>query len=369
MSAVDLGPAIGFLTSPTVGFLLKLGSGVAAAGFGIFGIGATTRSADGLLTIKGKIALAGIVVAGMLAIGTTIFDFVAGQSAEQAARLRAERLLVSVQRGIYPMRQLRLSMDVSIGGEFEALTAYRAALRKSIEKDRRCEKRPQTQIACSGVDLSTSRILFYEIPRSSPYFPSARSSLGHALRYIEVRVSMYKQKAAGSAGQQEGMYLGRILASWWDTEPPKSSALVYDFETDELSLHVENFPIDDKTAAAAGVYSLIDFMPGFIRATPTVADDPMCLDHKELSVCRDDDLSRFVDGLVLRRFEIAFEYPKRLTLFESPYTACKASKGGGASGLASALPDDIEAIDSLGNITWSKPPSAVEPACKFLSKG
>ena len=64
---------VDFFTSEMFGFLLKLFSGLAAAAFGMLGIGTKTREDDGRLTRNGKIALAGIIVAGLLAArgGTT----------------------------------------------------------------------------------------------------------------------------------------------------------------------------------------------------------------------------------------------------------------------------------------------------------
>lgn len=324
MAGGDPVPIVAFLTSPTVGFLLKLCSGIAAAGFGILGIGATTRSETGALTTKGKIALTGIVLAGVLAIGTSVFDFVSAESVERATRQRAERLLVSVQRGVYPMRGVRASLNVAITGKFEALTSYLTALKKTVAEDRQCKKHPQSQIACSGIDLSTNEILIYSIPKGSPFFPSADSSLGKALNFIEVHVGMYK----GSVDRGKATYLGRFFVEWWPEGLPKTAKLNYDFKRGTLSLEIEDMPVDDKTVASGGVYSLIDFLPGFLWARPTVADDPLCLTRKTLDICRDEDLTQFVDGLVLERFELAFEYPKRIQLFWSEYTTCKADRTG-----------------------------------------
>src|SRR5258708_2946331 len=97
------------LGAPTMGFLLKLFAGLAALGFGILGVGAETRDAGGKLTRKGWIALIGIIVAGILALGTSISEFVAGQEKEQAERRHNERLMLSVQRNLYPLRSVRVS--------------------------------------------------------------------------------------------------------------------------------------------------------------------------------------------------------------------------------------------------------------------
>ena len=89
-----------FFTSDTFGFLLKLFSGLAAAAFGILGIGTKTREDNGRLTRNGKIALTGIIVAGFLAIGTSVYEFTTGQKQAEEAAKKSEKLMLSVQRGL-----------------------------------------------------------------------------------------------------------------------------------------------------------------------------------------------------------------------------------------------------------------------------
>ena len=95
---------ISSLTSPTTGFLLKLFGGLTAAAFGILGVGAKTREDDGRLNCKGLIALIGILVGGILALGTSVYEFAVSQQKERDDRRRSERLMLSIQRGVYPMR-------------------------------------------------------------------------------------------------------------------------------------------------------------------------------------------------------------------------------------------------------------------------
>lgn len=50
-----------FLTSATVGFVLKLLAGLSGAAFGVLGLGAKTRDDEGKLTRQGWVALYGII--------------------------------------------------------------------------------------------------------------------------------------------------------------------------------------------------------------------------------------------------------------------------------------------------------------------
>jgi hypothetical protein len=79
-----------FLSWPTFGFLLKLFSGLAAAGFGILGIGTKTRLDSGKLTKEGKVALVGILVAGAIGSIATINDFVSSANSLALLILNAE---------------------------------------------------------------------------------------------------------------------------------------------------------------------------------------------------------------------------------------------------------------------------------------
>jgi hypothetical protein len=70
-----------FLTSGTFGFLLKVLTTLSAVGFGILGVGVETRNKDnGRLSRNGKIALIGIVAAGVLAMLTGASEFYADQN-------------------------------------------------------------------------------------------------------------------------------------------------------------------------------------------------------------------------------------------------------------------------------------------------
>jgi len=91
--------------SPRFGFATKSLAAIAGAGFGILGVGAKTRDDAGKLTNKGWLALTGIVVAGVFALAASVNDYTSGKVKNEQERKRAERLLSSVQRGLYPPPQ------------------------------------------------------------------------------------------------------------------------------------------------------------------------------------------------------------------------------------------------------------------------
>lgn len=109
-----------FFTSPLFGFLLKLLSGLAAAAFGLFGIGTKTRDDNGKFTRDGRIALIGVLVAGVIAGTTSIYEFSVGHEKDRQEHLQSQRLMLSVQRGLYPLRgvsgELRLTFTQDFAG-------------------------------------------------------------------------------------------------------------------------------------------------------------------------------------------------------------------------------------------------------------
>ena len=56
-------------------------------------------------------------------------------------RRRSERLMLSVQSGVNPMRHLTVSFEMSLANDFEGAIAYGQTLRDQISKDRECKRR------------------------------------------------------------------------------------------------------------------------------------------------------------------------------------------------------------------------------------
>src|SRR3984893_9718605 len=121
------------------GFLLKLFSGLAAAAFGMLGIGTKTREADGRFTRSGKIALVGIIVAGLLGVGTSVYDFATGQKKAREAAKKSQLLMLSVQRGLYPLREMKLAVRVSMSEDFPGAREYEKWLRARIRRNPDCK--------------------------------------------------------------------------------------------------------------------------------------------------------------------------------------------------------------------------------------
>jgi hypothetical protein len=108
---------ITFLTSDAFGFVLKLVSGISTAIFALYGIGVKTREDnDGPLTKAGKIALTGVLVSAAIGGASASYDFYSGQSKQEAERQTNERLMLSVRRGIYPLKGMRADVTYRLGG-------------------------------------------------------------------------------------------------------------------------------------------------------------------------------------------------------------------------------------------------------------
>jgi hypothetical protein len=102
-----------------LGFLLKLLAAAAGMGFGAMGLGRETRDkTTGRLNRNGKIALWGIVVAFVIGIASTVYDFVSDEQKSARNQADAQKLLVSVRRGIYPFRNITADLVLTLNRNF-----------------------------------------------------------------------------------------------------------------------------------------------------------------------------------------------------------------------------------------------------------
>ena len=351
------------LLSPTTGFVLKLGASLATAGFGLLGIGATTRTVSGKLTRSGWVAFVGIVVGGILAVGSCIYDFSSGQEAERQLRSRTQQLLTSVRRGIYPMHGIKVSVEIELNSNIEPVRAFKDNIRKLAASDRRC-KTLARQLQCNGFSSSGASVSpdMYEVLRESPLFPRHGTDLRRLIDYTYVHVAFLRDapsfEESASPKMRQAQYMGRFFAQWHRDGQglPVETLLRYSFSSDSLTLEVRDLVIPDAESNTAGLYSLVDFLPGYIRLIPNLSEDPMCGAGPATGVCTTELIVEYSKGLKLFSFEIMFPYPKALRAYESEGTSCVAEPGNGlGTGLAVDLPFDVDGVDSLGNVVSRLP--------------
>jgi hypothetical protein len=117
---------------------LKLLTGLAATVFGILGIGTRTRDRQGKLNANRWIAFVGIILAGLFALGTTIYDSRTAQKKDREDRLKNEQLILSVRRGIYPLRGITASFNINFDQDIAGLAEYKQSIRNVISKTPNC---------------------------------------------------------------------------------------------------------------------------------------------------------------------------------------------------------------------------------------
>jgi hypothetical protein len=338
------------LTSPTFGFLLKLLAGLGAAVFGILGVGAETRDDNGRLTRTGWVALIGIVIAGVLAVSTSVYEFVTGQEKERAELLRNESILASVQRNLYPLHGVMASFQMQTDYNSVEVTQYKKILHDQISQNRQCKG--SVGFTCYGVGVEGTYVS-YRIYSSSRLFPRPGSELREVLENLYVYVQLFKRepkKDATSTDSKPFKYLGRFFVDWREGLP-KKVWLEYDLDKNSLAFGAENYPVKDEEVSTAGVYSLVDFVPGAVVATPEVSDDRLCERlHLDVDTCRTKVLDSLAQRVALQTLQLKFPYPKSVTMDAGGSFSVKCANGGPGYSLALQLPENIEAIDSLGII-------------------
>lgn len=363
------------ISTPTTGFLLKLFAGLATAGFGLLGIGSVTRDHAGKLTRSGWIAFTGILVGAVFVVGACLYDFVTGQESERLTKIRSQQLLMSVRRGIFPMRSLRISAEVLMAGDVAPLKSFKSKVRDLATRDRTCKAVPHI-LRCNGISIDgSSPPVLYEVKLGSALFPKEGSDIRRLIDFIYVHVSILREtsiddSAAPQKGQQRrAQYLGRFFAGWDRQGLPKDTLLSYNYRDDTLTLAIEDLAISDAEVITAGLYSLVDFLPGYMRLIPNLAGDPMCSGRPDVGICSIPETIDFIKGLSLTSFRMSFPYPKEIRAYASPDTTCAAAPGNGiATGLAVELPFDVEGLDSLGNIVSpAKLPPLTKSVCELTN--
>lgn len=352
-----------WLTSPLVGFLLKLLGGLAAAAFGVLGVGVKTRNDNGELNRNGWVALVGILVGGVLAVGSSVYDFIGGQKKEADDRLRQERLMLSVQRNLYPMRGLKAEGEISLSGD-SIIDAYKHLIRDTVSRDPFCKSK-RSGFECSPFRSPGSVHPDYLIGSDSPLFPGDKSEMAGLLGqlYFLVRLAAQHGPSVEGDDRPRATFLGSFEVDLRDA-PRKFIGLTYKYDSNNLVLSAFNIPIEDDFVAVGGAYSLVDFFPGFVVVEGGIGDEwcqPKGIDHDNCS----DRVERVERELRPLGFRLIFPYDKSIRLSDLNYSNPTATNCDidDRHQLVMDTPQDVEQIDSFGNVRGAQLPPSTQ-ACK-----
>jgi hypothetical protein len=213
-----------FLTSDTFGFLLKLLTGLAAAGFGLLGVGTETRDTSGHFTRAGRIALIGILCAGVLAVATSVYEFATEQYKAREDREHSKQLMLSVQAGLYPLRAMNLNTMWALNEETAwGLTEYRSRLTKALA-GHSCKLLTKLFKCGQSSDGRDSYIIF----SNSPLFPQKGSKLRSTLVSEKLTLSFFKENVEGTRQNPLPSFtrMGEATIHALDI-PLKNEAIVY----------------------------------------------------------------------------------------------------------------------------------------------
>ena len=303
-----------FFTSEIFGFLLKIFSGLAAAAFGILGIGTKTREDDGRLTRNGKIALTGIIVAAVLGVGTSIYDFATGQKKGREAAKKSQLLMLSVQRGLYPLREMKVKVRISISEDFPGAGKYKRWLTAQIKRNPDCNvQRPSLKCTVESVGPSRSR---YSIPTSSGLFPSTKTQLWSSLNAFNIYVRLYVYLRTETLNQPRYQPLGRPFRISWSDGLPANTLLRYNLPEQTLDLDFGDIGLVGNAATTGGVYSLADIAPGMIAMTLGVRRYIFC--GIPLAVDCRERVAPLLRAISLEVADLTFPFPQHIVIGAPP---------------------------------------------------
>lgn len=108
----------------------------------------------------------------------------------------------------------------------------------------------------------------------------------------------------------------------------------------------------------------MEFFPGIIGASPNVRDIDLCGRHRLSQQACAAKVDPIYKGLALTELTLAFPFPKNIRLAEGQARICVTPE---QRFLLLDLPNDIEAIDPLGNIENFKPDPTPHITCRELA--
>jgi hypothetical protein len=224
---------VDYFTSDTFGFLLKLLTGVAAAVFGLLAIGTKVRDRYGKLNKNGRIVLRGIIMAGVLTVTTSVYDFVKVRQKAKEDQVRDNTLLTSVQRGNYPFREVHVSFDLV----FKPRARFADFFGKEIMAAFAAEPH------CAGMSYDCLDANNYRVRPSSPLFPKAATPsapVETALQYPALRFILMNQfELKGSPDGHQYSEIGYFSFSL--DSPTQFESLIWNSRLHQLTIHVEDY--------------------------------------------------------------------------------------------------------------------------------
>jgi hypothetical protein len=191
---------------------------------------------------------------------------------------------------------------------------------KAISKDKLCAH--TQEFNCNF--YTKDRKYTYEIPVKSALFPKPDSALRTVLEDINIRIAIYKALPS-KTGVQNADYslLGSFLIDV-KTHKPERWRLLYDELTDTLAMDVTDDELPDSSLFESQVYSLVDFIPGAITATPDFYGHSFCADLMRQGVkdCATEVDLALIEGLMLDHLRLFFHYPKSILSETSSRMTC-----------------------------------------------
>ena len=317
------------LTWSMIGFLIKMLSGVFAIIFGIAGLGQDIRDADHKLTPKGRIVRRGIVIAGSLAIATTLYDYLSARKTAQEEKEKSDQLMLAVERGLYPIRGATVTLEIDLGSHVPELNDYEQQLRRELPSNvRQCPK--SNDFDC---DRQDDGALQYRISDRSRLFPVASSDARQYLNSIGAHIKLVRLSPDAKNPYQP---MGDFLFDIGELNGARSE-IEFIPKTGNLQFSLRRGKIPDQTTIQTGVYSLGELFPGFISAVPTAVNVPTSIQRRYRS-----DATKLMR---LKYFRFDFEYPKAI---DSSNNSFRCGLSTGEVALIAMLPDSIEEVNVAG---------------------
>jgi len=299
--------------------VLKFVSAVSTAAFGIFGIGSPkARAADGSLTKHGKRALAGLVVALLIAVASQMVDLVKTRRNAEAEAKRYEQLLRTSLYGSLSTRDALLDMWVDVPIDLlkivdkkyaqrlsDALTNLEIQCKKTVTDSGAVDK--DISYGCDGYEglqaagFDSSPNIYFK-PGSTLLPSKSGEPLADAfLDSIAVFLKIGNFESELPSSERD---TGFVLSDF-------ASKAKYKFDGKNLEIVVRDSPLDPKYLADLNLSSMVDFAGKQVNLNISTLIVQCVVTTKDVERCkRSDDV--LAHGVELWRFALKFPHRRDL---------------------------------------------------------
>jgi len=310
--------------------------------FGMYGVGVKARDGAGRLTKEGRIVLVGIVLGGLVAISTAVWQTYTRQISAAAERARFSRLLESVERVTYATKDGHVSFEYEIKMEGPSFAGYMKRLQDTFDdrnricgqiKDKNADVFPCGDFRWNISPLFDSDELIFDLKSSLAPSEKGEWIANQGIRHTGLWIGTYDKYYAKE--WPDALRAMSIVAE------DLKDRIEFSYDGKTLSGKVYRWPLSSLPSADIGVTSLSDLFGKILKVTGAYSRAACSITERE----RDGGcMVKIMNlSLAIKKFEIDFPHGVSVRLSSSS----DQIRQEGFSYLAKSVPGDALGVSKV----------------------